>query len=1050
MSKLSRKFPQIEESSRLQYEADGKSLLMTVNKHIDLLSIKLFDNQTPAARVIQSTPTTVPSSAQEFNNGDSIIAKAKVKYTTLNTMALTAKQDAEEDGVYLDTASDDKISRLVHKISKYEKLRDTINSTYNDYVEFTAVFKPEEEEFDLDKLTSAVTDASNEINTLIKSIETEDEERGLATLMPRKVEKMKWPIFSGKPGENFLKFKENFLKVAKQNMTSRADQLTKLRENLKDFPLTLVPDTMESVDAAFTGLSSTYGDPLKLVNFELKKLDKLSFIPNCEDSSYTVCTRQQAEWLLQLEIILVELIKMGSDEEATTDLSRSVFGPQTTCIVLSKFPPVLKHQLISTAKASPEKERLQSYLDKIKEWAQQALELEKYESEPKVSTKKPIQHLNLKDPQVNVFDPPRPLPNCIVCEELQKKRQVPQLLHISGHPTGCPMFIEMNLVNRDKMASALKLCKSCLRTNGTGHEKACLVNKLKNKKNKSGKTKYEFTCRDQYCFRHMWLCIKHKSVNHDSMEKKAGDLELKYGWKLIHFLGCSSSSPTVQSSQSGAPVISQATAETPPVVHSKTLKAAENRLKKKSVGRNSSIEIVPIPDGEAIFMFQPLRGKTKPVNAFYDSGCSNACLRSGVPGTQLHGQRLATGPFNVTGVNGVCIQARDEWLVHLDRVDGRKQLLRAVTLDTITGESPVFNVEKATEEIKADKPDDFMLQNLCVPSCVGGEVDILIGTLYNLIFPKPIHHLPNGLTIYSCILASHDSSINATIGGPHTSFTLLSDAMGGSANLLAHFVNGLKAFKQWGPPSIANNPITLEENKMASLLNGAEGDPIFKDLVSVDNAEDYINELLKSDIESPDGLSLQRLITTAESSIMLSVCECRRLCNIINPCTSTQPLNASNHQSFFTDMEKITPMSKLKILEDGGLSIEYRCVKCRDCADCRNAEETEKISLREEAEMHMIRESVRLDLPNKKIICSLPLRGPEQDFLTTNRDRALQILDQQCRKYQKDDEIKAVAVKAFSKLLDNGHAILMDDLDVETKGQFIHKDPQYFIPWVAI
>ena len=167
----------------------------------------------------------------------------------------------------------------------------------------------------------------------------------------------------------------------------------------------------------------------------------------------------------------------------------------------------------------------------------------------------------------------------------------------------------------------------------------------------------------------MWLCIKPKSVSHDSMENKVGDLELKYGWKLIHFLGCSSSSPTVQSSQSGAPVISQASAETTLVVHSTTLKAAENRLKEKSVGRNNSIESVPIPDGEAIFMFQP-------VNAFYDSGCS------GVPSTQLQGQRLVTGPFNLTGLNGVCIQARDEWLVHFDRVDGREQLLRVESSHT--------------------------------------------------------------------------------------------------------------------------------------------------------------------------------------------------------------------------------------------------------------------------------------------------------------------------------------------------------------------------------
>ena len=65
-----------------------------------------------------------------------------------------------------------------------------------------------------------------------------------------------------------------FLKVAKQNMTSRSDQLSKLRENVKDFPLTLVPDTMDSLDSAFERLSSTYGDPQRLVNHEIKSLTR--------------------------------------------------------------------------------------------------------------------------------------------------------------------------------------------------------------------------------------------------------------------------------------------------------------------------------------------------------------------------------------------------------------------------------------------------------------------------------------------------------------------------------------------------------------------------------------------------------------------------------------------------------------------------------------------------------------------------------------------------------------------------------------------------------
>ena len=41
--------------------------------------------------------------------------------------------------------------------------------------------------------------------------------------------------------------------------------------------------------------------------------------------------------------------------------------------------------------------------------------------------------------------------------------------------------------------------------------------------------------------------------------------------------------------------------------------------------------------------------------------------------------------------------------------------------------------------------------------------------------------------------------------------------------------------------------------------------------------------------------------------------------------------------------------------------IEYRCPKCRNCQDCREAHETERISLKEEAEDGLIRDSLTLD-----------------------------------------------------------------------------------------
>ena len=88
----------------------------------------------------------------------------------------------------------------------------------------------------------------------------------------------------------------------------------------------------------------------------------------------------------------------------------------------------------------------------------------------------------------------------------------------------------------------------------------------------------------------------------------------------------------------------------------------------------------------------------------------------------------------------------------------------------------------------------------------------------------------------------------------------------------------------------------------------------------------------------------------------------------------------------------------LRMAEEKGISVDYRCPKCRACSDCRNSVETEKVSLREEAEDAVIAESVVLDWKRKMIRCFLPLRDEPQKFLSPNQYDAEQILMKQCKK----------------------------------------------------
>ena len=46
--------------------------------------------------------------------------------------------------------------------------------------------------------------------------------------------------------------------------------------------------------------------------------------------------------------------------------------------------------------------------------------------------------------------------------------------------------------------------------------------------------------------------------------------------------------------------------------------------------------------------------------------------------------------------------------------------------------------------------------------------------------------------------------MTVAFGGPHKSFQVLTSLAGGTARLLAKFVDGLIAYRQWGPPRFAD------------------------------------------------------------------------------------------------------------------------------------------------------------------------------------------------------------------------------------------------------
>ena len=153
------------------------------------------------------------------------------------------------------------------------------------------------------------------------------------------------------------------------------------------------------------------------------------------------------------------------------------------------------------------------------------------------------------------------------------------------------------------------------------------------------------------------------------------------------------------------------------------------------------------------------------------------------------------------------------------------------------------------------------------------------------------------------------------------------------------------------------------------------------------------------------------------------------------------------YHAFISDEDKLRDLKYcLKQLE-GGITQEYRCPSCRECPKCKDADTTEKISMREESEVKAIEDSVTLDFEGKQIVVTLPKRGKEEQFLSSNRDVALKVLDSVCSKASKNEQTKESILKAFDKLFKNGHAVFVHQLTEEELAKYKDKTVQFFLPW---
>ena len=990
-----------------QWKHDMEAVLNRVKKHkFDVLAcVNKFTPQ--AAPMSEFEKETIALQKQQLelqqNTESSKQKEAEAIAQPLKKLLIEKCNNLDEDleqisVTMLKTGDEQQVVKVMHKLSDWKGQLESISVLHQQLLTKTALHPlPSEDQTQID---AAFERTKASLADIVTTAEEEDDRRQLYSLdTTNRGDQVKWPVFGGEVGEDFFKFKADFTDAAKQNRTSIKNQTSKLRENLRGYAKSLLPGSVSDIDKALSILEKACGDTMRVVNHRVDNLLKVGAWPQ---EGHKDCYSKQVKWIVRVQALLQEIIDLANTDESLADV---IYNREKLAQILRLFPTFMVDKL---AKIDGYKEeKYKSIIQKLDEWklvsqnreliygsAATSTQCQTKPNRSEQSTQVPSGHIN--------FPQPKRLQSCRICQVLKAQGETVGLFenHFSDYATGCPKFAKMGTDQRMVTAREARFCINCMSKEvkfGRQHSRDCPIKKKKSL----------YSCKKDSCLIHMWLCSKHQQDNKEQMEIFSQQLMKKSGIRLVyvakHVVGSLSKpgnsatlSPTQLYMQPSQNIRTAPKSPTSPTAFcsmgEKGIKQAVRKMTRFNKKKDPDVETVSPPLGAPLFLFQPIEGLHDPVNCFYDKGCSDAVFREGIPGIQLRGTLLSKGPFQMGGVGNIATVAEEEWLVQFNRTDNKKQLVRGVTLKQITCDFPPIDTSAAVKEIKDTFKDDEFLQNCKVPMIAGGKVDILLGIQYSIIQPIPIRELDCGLTIYRSRLVSHNKADNALIGGPHTSFQFLANKAGNVSALLTHFAEGLKNIQSLRPPRISSNPLTFEEEQFALVNNLKELNSNFK--------------------ETGLPMCTSCLISTIDES-----------------------------------PDTIKEIKKLRLEQECGIDDNYRCSKCRDCSACKDSDRTEEISLRDEAELELIDQSVSIDLVNKQIVCSLPTKGEERDFLTNNYSQARKILEQQVNQYRDQPVTKELIMKAFTKLFDNHHAVFIDELPSDLLNEFAHKEIQYWIPW---
>ena len=938
----------------------------------------------------------------------------------------------------------------------------------------------------IDDMQKIVSDSVDALQTQIEDLKLEDKNRGLYSAVSKHLprESVVFPDkFSGDPGENVFKFKEKFLQALLDSQVREKDKVEVLRKNLVGHAKTLIGAHYTDIDKALKSLLDYFGDEQRIWDKSKEKFEKY-FAGNPDKVWGRYGDDKRVMTISKVIEFLREAMELA---EAYEQLNTEIYHSSTLKLVLRTLPIDYYKQfndLISGQKISM-KEKFISAKDFLEVCKNSAINADNFGREDIIDSRKFMGANQFDKREGNFSGYRRGYGDHVEGERDQDwdrqdwrrqdwgnnrgrrqpygqnggkdrndRRGGPDKIgckycggnncQIEWHGLGCIELYKLKTLNeRLDWLIKSRLCMKCGCNYGGPHHQCKWYGKL------------SVRCQTDACFHGAVVCrMMHKMNMSGTLQNWLRDMKINprnISYSLVVGTGATGVQNIEFKHNSTVP-------SSIPI--SKITRAEREKLQKGSAERwmtdqevseffeiglkqssGNQPDVRPIPEGESIFIMNVFKGKTRPIVAFIDGGCNCWVAKEGVPEEQLISVKMRSGPIPCGVASGLSVNAKAEWASLIPLADGGVQAVRGLTMPNVTQEMPEVNMLKVFNAIKKQNKEVKEIQNLRVPKVLSGKIDMIIGIKYANIYPELVHQFPSGLAVYKSKLLPAAPGELACIGGPVGALENFCHGFGGNSlryivqltQVMSSYAPRLEFFPETKP--FSKDVIDDDIPGIFELLdderkNIKEEDRSLHNKKKEATDEELIIDDVKNDSEIEDVKNCSEDVKALQNEIICNLCEEKYVYSV--------PTTVKNELKKFMQQEQV------------GLDTSYKCPKCRACSDCVKGSGYENISIKQEAEQELIRQSVDVNLDSGRAMAELPFKVANPDeLLADNHNVAYKRMLSICRKYHGDVKVKTEILGAFEKLRNKGHMKYYEDLNVDQKNM-LNSQTGYTIPWDVV